>query len=65
MYQILFGFCAGIYIGTFYNCKPTILQIQQIVKKYAPPKNKDDTKDDTKDTSWWSSVVNKPKSPKN
>ena len=68
MYQLLFGFCAGVYIGTIYDCKPTIVHIQQIIHKYAPPKKKDDAKDkpDKPDnTSWWSSAVNKPKSPKN
>lgn len=64
MYQILFGFCAGVYIGTFYDCKPTITHIQHFIQKYAPPKNKDDTKDTPENTSWWSSI-NKPKSPKN
>ncbi len=65
MYQLLFGFCAGVYIGTNYDCKPTIVYIQQIIQKYAPPKKKDDIKDKLDHTSWWSSVVNKPKSPKN
>ena len=36
MWQILTGFAAGIYVGTYYDCKPTILLVHQMVKDKFP-----------------------------
>ena len=63
MYQFIFAFCAGIYVGTFYDCKPTIFKIQDIIKNCAPPKN-NDTPEKNDATTFWP-FNNKPKSPKN
>ena len=32
MWQMLCGFSLGIYIGTYYNCKPMIEQVVLMVK---------------------------------
>lgn len=36
MWEFLFGFSAGIYVGTYYNCKPYIKNIIQFVKNNIP-----------------------------
>ena len=36
MWQVLTGFAAGIYVGTYYDCKPTILLVHQMVKDKFP-----------------------------
>ena len=36
MWQIISGFAAGIYVGTYYDCKPTLRLVQQIVKDKFP-----------------------------
>ena len=33
---MLTGFAAGIYVGTYYDCKPTILLVRQMVKDKFP-----------------------------
>jgi len=63
MYQLIFSFCAGIYVGTFYNCKPTIVKIQGIIKNYVPPKNNDISKKNDTRFPW--PFNSKPNSPKN
>ena len=41
MWQFLAGFASGIYVGTYYNCKPIIHEIEKKVKEYMPDeKNK-------------------------
>jgi len=41
MWQVMLGFAAGIYVGTFYECKPTILMVKELVKdKFPEEKNK-------------------------
>ena len=46
MWQLLTGFAAGIYVGTYYDCKPTIAFISNVIKTSIPkdaiPKKKDD-----------------------
>ena len=46
MWQFIMGFGAGIYIGTKYDCKPSIDFIKDCIKKSIPeeaiPKEKDD-----------------------
>ncbi len=36
MWQIITGFAVGIYVGTYYDCKPTMLLVQQIIKDKFP-----------------------------
>ena len=42
MWQLLTGFAAGVYVGTYYDCKPTILLVQQMVKDKFPKERFDD-----------------------
>ena len=46
MWQFLMGFSVGIYVGTAYDCKPTVTFISTCLKntipKEAMPKKKDD-----------------------
>lgn len=46
MWQLLMGFSMGVYVGTNYNCKPTILFIKNCIKNNIPediiPKKKED-----------------------
>ena len=36
MWQLIIGFGLGIYVGTYYNCKPTIETILLNIKKNIP-----------------------------
>ena len=41
MWQFVIGFSLGIYVGTYYNCKPQLNNIIKIIKKNLPdPKDK-------------------------
>ena len=40
MWQMMVGFAAGVYVGTYYNCKPTIVMIREMVKDKKPEKKK-------------------------
>jgi hypothetical protein len=41
MWQFLAGFASGVYVGTYYNCKPIICEIEKKVRDYMPnEKNK-------------------------
>jgi len=46
MWQFLMGFSAGIYVGTVYDCKPTVEFISKCIKNNIPqdaiPKKKDE-----------------------
>ena len=46
MWQFLMGFGAGIYVGTAYDCKPTVTFIKNCIKNNIPkdiiPKKKED-----------------------
>ena len=46
MWQFLMGFGAGVYVGTAYDCKPTIIFMKDCFKKLVPdeaiPKKKDE-----------------------
>ena len=59
MWQILTGFAAGVYVGTYYDCKPTILLVKQMVKDKIPKERldsvskKDKKKDDPPPNSWF------------
>lgn len=45
MWQIIMGFGAGVYVGTVYDCKPTISFLKECIKKTIPedaiPKKKE------------------------
>ena len=38
MWQLLFGFGIGIYVGTYYNCKTRLDKIIEIIQKNIPDK---------------------------
>ena len=38
MWKLIVGFVSGVYVGTYYNCKPTISTIQSFVQKNIPEK---------------------------
>ena len=40
MLEFIFGIMSGIYIGTYYECKPTLQKIGKYLKTYFPPKDK-------------------------
>jgi len=44
MWQFILGCASGVYIGTYYDCKPTINIMNEYLKKQFPdhlPKKKD------------------------
>ena len=38
MFMFILGFCSGIYVGTYYDCKPSITKIEYFIEKYIPKK---------------------------
>ena len=36
MFRFFLGFAAGIYTGTYYNCKPIIDRLQECIKENIP-----------------------------
>ena len=42
MWQILLGFAGGVYVGTFYDCKPIISSINSLMDDKLPKKKKED-----------------------
>jgi hypothetical protein len=36
MYRFIAGFAVGVYVGTFYDCKPTIARIMDFLRDNAP-----------------------------
>jgi len=36
MYKFVLGFVIGVYVGTHYNCKPTLERIEQFLRDNAP-----------------------------
>jgi len=46
MWQFLCGFGAGVYVGTVYDCKPSLIFVRKCIKNFIPeeaiPKKKDD-----------------------
>jgi hypothetical protein len=38
MYKSLISLCIGIYIGTYYNCKPIIQMLLEKTKEHFPDK---------------------------
>ncbi len=41
MWQLVTGFAAGIYVGTYYDCKPTIILVRQMIKDKFPEERKE------------------------
>tara|TARA_B100001123_G_scaffold357494_1_gene411749 strand:+ start:1210 stop:1398 length:189 start_codon:yes stop_codon:yes gene_type:complete len=45
MLRLLLGFVGGIYVGTYYNCKPIVEKVSEYLKNNLPEsKNKEETK---------------------
>jgi len=38
MWRLLLGFGSGVYVGTYYNCKPVIEKIAEYIKNNLPKK---------------------------
>ncbi len=36
MWRFLLGFSSGIYVGTYYDCKPIIKSIKKLIEDYQP-----------------------------
>ena len=36
MYRFLLGFSLGVYIGTYYDCKPIINHLEEEIRKVIP-----------------------------
>jgi hypothetical protein len=49
MWQVLTGFAAGIYVGTYYDCKPTLILVKNMIKDKFPEerREKERTKEET------------------
>lgn len=42
MWQFITGFGFGIYIGTYYDCKPALEFVRKTIKENMPEKKADD-----------------------
>ena len=38
MWQFLVGFTSGLYVGTYYDCKPILIKVQNFIKENSPEK---------------------------
>jgi hypothetical protein len=38
MWKFLMGFASGVYVGTYYNCKPIMSELEKKIKDYIPDK---------------------------
>ena len=38
MWRFLLGFASGIYVGTYYDCKPTLINNEKNIRDYMPSK---------------------------
>ena len=38
MWQFIVGWVTGVYIGTYYNCKPTLNYMKKCIKEQFPEK---------------------------
>jgi hypothetical protein len=38
MWKLVIGFASGVYIGTYYDCKPIIEKLQKKLTEIQPPK---------------------------
>jgi len=39
MWQYMLGFISGVYVGTYYNCKPVIENLTDYIKQNLPKEN--------------------------
>ena len=46
MIRFILGLGTGLYIGTYYNCKPIINKVIETMKKNIPAKSDDDDDDE-------------------
>ena len=57
MWQFICGFCGGIYVGTYFECKPTLEKVVDFVKTSLPDKKDEDekkkNKKDSGSSSWF------------
>lgn len=54
MWQFICGFCGGIYVGTYFECKPTLEKVVAFVKTSIPDKkDEEDKKKKNSDSSSW------------
>tara|TARA_B100001093_G_C26844697_1_gene1022200 strand:- start:2676 stop:2810 length:135 start_codon:yes stop_codon:yes gene_type:complete len=44
MWQVMFGFVAGVYVGTYYDCKPTMNYLIENCKKNMPKEKEGENK---------------------
>ncbi len=47
MWQFFLGFSSGLYLGTYYECKPFMSKIEDFIKQQCPRKK--DSEEDEKD----------------
>ena len=40
MWQVVLGFSMGVYVGTYYDCKPCLDRINNWAKQHFPPPKK-------------------------
>lgn len=38
MWKFLVGFASGVYVGTYYNCKPMIHELEKKINDFIPDK---------------------------
>mgnify|MGYP001319267264 CR=1 FL=1 len=41
MFQLSLGFLVGVYIGTYYDCKPILANVHAFILKYTPEPKKE------------------------
>ena len=41
MWQFFLGFSAGVYVGTYYDCKPMIKRTADCIKNWKPDERED------------------------
>jgi|TARA_B110000285_G_C15048177_1_gene575501 hypothetical protein len=46
MWRFICGFSSGVYVGTFYNCRPCMKTVEKFIREYIPKeKDKKDEQD--------------------
>lgn len=52
MWRVIVGFGIGVYVGTYYDCKPSIKYIRKLVKDNCPnPRPSDGSDSNSSDSS--------------
>lgn len=46
MWQFLAGFSVGIYVGTYYECKPALEYLRKVIIEQAPKKRETEDGDE-------------------